>query len=108
MSRETVLALCLTAVAACASPAPTAPAKAPESGIDFAAFDKAVRPQDDLFQLGRFAVSESDTPTMLAAKLSGWYPQLAAAGKKLVSPFGKLARLASFDTVLARRAPSQP
>ena len=51
MSRETAVALCLTAVAACASPAPpAAPAKAPVSGIDFAAFDKAVRPQDDLFQ----------------------------------------------------------
>ncbi len=51
MSRETVVALSLAVVAACASPAPPAPpAKAPVSGIDFAAFDKAIRPQDDLFQ----------------------------------------------------------
>lgn len=51
MSRETALALCLTAVAACTSPAPPPPpVKAPVSGIDFAAFDKSVRPQDDLFQ----------------------------------------------------------
>ena len=51
MSRETALALCLTVVAACTSPAPPPPpAKAPASGIDFAAFDKSVRPQDDLFQ----------------------------------------------------------
>jgi putative endopeptidase len=50
MSRETALALCLTAVVACASPAPPPPpVKAPVSGIDFAAFDKSIRPQDDLF-----------------------------------------------------------
>ena len=51
MNRITVVVLSLTVVAACASPAPPAPpAKAPVSGIDFAAFDKAIRPQDDLFQ----------------------------------------------------------
>jgi peptidoglycan/xylan/chitin deacetylase (PgdA/CDA1 family) len=69
---------------------------------------RRVLPHDDVFQWGRFAVSESDTPTMLAAKLSGWYPRLAAAGKQLTNPFGTSARRASFDTVLARRAPSQP
>jgi predicted metalloendopeptidase len=44
--------LSLIAVAACSSaPAPPPPApKPPVSGIDLTAFDKAVRPQDDLFQ----------------------------------------------------------
>ena len=51
MSRETALALCVATMAACASPAPPPPPpKAPVSGIDVAAFDKSVRPQDDLFQ----------------------------------------------------------
>ncbi|MDO8681736.1 MAG: M13-type metalloendopeptidase [Acidobacteriota bacterium] len=51
MSRETALAVCLTAVAACASPTPPPPpVKSPVSGIDLAAFDKSVRPQDDFFQ----------------------------------------------------------
>jgi peptidoglycan/xylan/chitin deacetylase (PgdA/CDA1 family) len=37
----------------------------------------------DMFAWGRFHVSQSDTAAMLAAKLSGWYPMLAAAGRRL-------------------------
>jgi putative endopeptidase len=44
-----VIALCLTA-AACAKPADPEPPKTAESGLDPDAFDKAVRPQDDLFR----------------------------------------------------------
>ncbi len=50
--RAFVLLLCLTATAACSRPAdpPPAPAARPAvSGLDPAAFDAKVRPQDDLF-----------------------------------------------------------
>jgi hypothetical protein len=69
---------------------------------------RRVRSNDDVFQWGRFAAAQSDTPAMLAAKLSGWYPKLAAAGKELMKPLGTVARLARFDAGLARRVPSQP
>jgi putative endopeptidase len=50
MNRAFLIALCLTA-AACMKPAePSAPPKAVESGLEPASFDKAVRPQDDLFR----------------------------------------------------------
>ena len=50
MKRAVLFALCLTA-AACMKPAdPAATAKSAESGLDPAAFDKSVRPQDDLFR----------------------------------------------------------
>ena len=50
MNRAVLIAMCLGA-AACMKPAePAAPAKAPESGLDPASFDRAVRPQDDLFR----------------------------------------------------------
>jgi hypothetical protein len=68
---------------------------------------RRILPHDDVYQWGRFAVSETDTPTMLAAKLSGWYPRLASAGKELFSPLSTMARLARFDVALPRRAPSQ-
>ena len=51
MERGPVVAWRLIGVAAGANPAPPAPpVQAPVSGIDLAAFDKAVRPQDDLFE----------------------------------------------------------
>src|SRR5262245_33224341 len=51
MNRAVLFALCLIA-SACMKPAePTsATPKSPESGLDPGAFDKAVRPQDDLFR----------------------------------------------------------
>src|SRR6188508_3119642 len=50
MKRAVLIAVCLGTVA-CMKPAdPAAPAKAPESGLDPASFDRAVRPQDDLFR----------------------------------------------------------
>src|SRR5204863_3004587 len=44
---------------------------------------RRVRSDDEVFQWGRFCVGPSDTPTMLAAKVSGWYPTLTTAGKEL-------------------------
>ncbi len=50
MNRAITLALWLSALAGCATPPPVAPAPKPAlSGLDQASFDKAVRPQDDLF-----------------------------------------------------------
>src|SRR6188768_1094724 len=50
MKRAVLMAMCLGAMA-CMKPAdPAAPARAPESGLDPASFDRAVRPQDDLFR----------------------------------------------------------
>ena len=50
MKRAVLIAMCLGTVA-CMKPAePAAPAKAPESGLDPASFDREVRPQDDLFR----------------------------------------------------------
>ena len=46
---------------------------------------------DDMFQWGRFHVSQNDTPGMLAAKLSGWYPMLATAGRPLARSLASLA-----------------
>jgi peptidoglycan/xylan/chitin deacetylase (PgdA/CDA1 family) len=42
---------------------------------------------DDVYQWGRFHVGQNDTPGMLAAKLSGWYPMLASACRGLSRPF---------------------
>jgi putative endopeptidase len=50
MKRAVLIVICL-ASAACMKPAePVATTKAPESGLDPAAFDRTVRPQDDLFK----------------------------------------------------------
>lgn len=45
--------------------------------------NQRVESGDDMFLWGRFHASQSDTVAMLAAKLSGWYPMLAAAGRSL-------------------------
>lgn len=51
MNRGCALALCLSVFAGCANPpAPVATPGAMVSGLDIASFDKAVRPQDDLFR----------------------------------------------------------
>jgi glycosyltransferase involved in cell wall biosynthesis/peptidoglycan/xylan/chitin deacetylase (PgdA/CDA1 family) len=52
----------------------------------------STRPQrvvehEDAFQWGRFTVEEDDTPTVLAAKLSGWYTTTANICKTLGQPF---------------------
>lgn len=75
---------------------------------------------ENVYELGRFYVGESDTPSMLAAKLSGWYPALVVGVEKLMQPLsaavrgprhpavsGRQKRL-SGDSRLARKAPSQP
>jgi peptidoglycan/xylan/chitin deacetylase (PgdA/CDA1 family) len=54
-----------------------------------------VRSNDDPFQWGRFYVGQSDTPAMLAAKLSGWYPMLTTAGKKVMGRLSAMSRVAS-------------
>jgi len=45
--------------------------------------NQRVESGDDMFRWGRFHVGQSDTAAMLAAKLSGWYPMLAAAGRTI-------------------------
>ncbi len=50
---------------------------------------------DDVHELGRFYVGQRDTPSMLAAKLSGWYPTLIAAGSRFARPLGSVARALS-------------
>jgi hypothetical protein len=45
--------------------------------------NQRVESGDDIFLWGRFHASQSDTAAMLAAKLSGWYPMLAAAARSL-------------------------
>ena len=47
------------------------------------------------FEWGRFDVSQSDTPSVLAAKLSGWYGAVTTTGKKLCSPLLEIGRTAS-------------
>src|SRR6187402_853537 len=49
MKRAVLIAVCLGTVA-CMKPAEPAPAKAAESGLEPASFDRGVRPQDDLFR----------------------------------------------------------
>jgi putative endopeptidase len=49
MKRAFLVVLCLSATA-CMKPAEPAPTKTAESGLDPAAFDSSVRPQDDLFR----------------------------------------------------------
>ena len=80
---------------------------------------RRVRSDDDVFQWGRLHAGPSDTPAMLAAKLSGWYTTLATAGKKLMRPLASMPRMASrlsssavrqganSDVALARNAQSQ-
>jgi peptidoglycan/xylan/chitin deacetylase (PgdA/CDA1 family) len=55
---------------------------------------RRVRPGDDLFRWGRFHVGPRDTPTMLAGKLSGWYPSFIAASKAVLRPWRTMARVA--------------
>jgi len=53
LTRRLILVLLLATVAAtsaCATPAPPGPPAAPRSGLDLAGFDRAVHPQDDLYQ----------------------------------------------------------
>ena len=50
MKRAVLIALCLGTVACMKPVEPAAPAKAPESGLEPASFDRSVRPQDDLFR----------------------------------------------------------
>jgi peptidoglycan/xylan/chitin deacetylase (PgdA/CDA1 family) len=81
---------------------------------------RRVLPGDDLFQWGRFYVGPRDTPAMLAAKLSGWYPKLASACKAVAQPLVSLmsavrgnsnngAYERKFrDVALAGKASSQP
>jgi peptidoglycan/xylan/chitin deacetylase (PgdA/CDA1 family) len=56
---------------------------------------RRVQAQDDLFQWGRFDVSPGDTPAMIAAKLSGWYPALATTAKEVVRPLAMISRAAA-------------
>ena len=53
---------------------------------------RRVLPKDDVFQWGRFHVGQSDTPTMLASKLSGWYSMLLSASKQLARPTSTMAQ----------------
>ena len=50
MKRAFLVVMCLAAAACMKPAAPSAPAKVLESGIDPDSFDRAVRPQDDLFR----------------------------------------------------------
>jgi peptidoglycan/xylan/chitin deacetylase (PgdA/CDA1 family) len=51
-----------------------------------------VHSSDDVYQWGRFEVSQRDTPAMLAAKLSGWYPMLAMMARGLMRPLSTTSR----------------
>ena len=74
---------------------------------------------DNVHELGRFYVGQRDTPSMLAAKLSGWYPMLIAAGSRLARPLGSVTRAlrrprrngrherTGSGAMLPRKAPSQ-
>jgi len=56
---------------------------------------RRVQAHDDLFQWGRFDVGPADTPAMIAAKLSGWYPALATTAKEVVRPLATISRAAA-------------
>ena len=49
MNRALAVLVCLIAIAGCSTPEAPPPPKPPSSGLDLAASDKSVRPQDDLF-----------------------------------------------------------
>ena len=57
-----------------------------------------VQPGDDPHPWGRFAVGANDTPTMLAAKLSGWYTAIVDAGKTMAGPLASSGQLAPRQT----------
>ena len=44
------------------------------------------------FEWGRFDVDQRDTPSVLAAKLSGWYGAVTSTGKKLCNPLLEFGR----------------
>ena len=79
-----------------------------------------VHRDDDVFQWGRFHVGQSDTPAMLAAKLSGWHSILLSATKKLMRPLPTVVQLAAIPSnrelherkyrgaAFTGKAPSQP
>lgn len=50
-------------------------------------------PHDD-FLWGRFDVSPSDTPAMLAGTLSGWYPRLATVAREFMRPIAGMVSVA--------------
>jgi peptidoglycan/xylan/chitin deacetylase (PgdA/CDA1 family) len=51
-----------------------------------------VRSSDGTTQWGRVYAGNTDTPAILAGKLSGWYSTVATAGKKLAWPLMSLER----------------
>jgi peptidoglycan/xylan/chitin deacetylase (PgdA/CDA1 family) len=59
-----------------------------------------VRPGDDVYQWGRFYAGATDTPVVLAAKLSGWYTAVATAGKTLTRPLARIAPGAGRSTMI--------
>jgi peptidoglycan/xylan/chitin deacetylase (PgdA/CDA1 family) len=52
-----------------------------------------VLPECSPYEWGRFWVDSGDSPTALAAKLSGWYSAVHSVGKRLSSPLAKVARI---------------
>jgi peptidoglycan/xylan/chitin deacetylase (PgdA/CDA1 family) len=81
---------------------------------------RRVHANDDAFQWGRFHVGQSDTPAMLAAKLSGWHSILLSAAKKVIRPLPAMVKLAGIPAsrelhertyrgaAFTGKAPSQP
>jgi peptidoglycan/xylan/chitin deacetylase (PgdA/CDA1 family) len=59
--------------------------------------ERRVRPGDDEYEWGRFFAGRNDTPSVLAAKLSGWYTTITKAGNAVTSPFPKLDIAATGD-----------
>ena len=51
-----------------------------------------VKPGDDEYEWGRFWVAANDSPAVLAAKLSGWYATVSAAGKSLADLWPRFSR----------------
>jgi len=58
-----------------------------------------VRSSDDICSWGRFYAGATDTPSVLAAKLSGWYTAVAATGKRVLRPVAGMDAGAGYSSM---------
>jgi peptidoglycan/xylan/chitin deacetylase (PgdA/CDA1 family) len=54
---------------------------------------RRVETGDDIYDFGRFSVSDTDTAMMLAAKITGWYTRVVTGAKNVTGSFGTMMRM---------------
>jgi peptidoglycan/xylan/chitin deacetylase (PgdA/CDA1 family) len=55
---------------------------------------RRIEPNDEPYPWGRFYIGQSDSPAVVAAKVSGWYSRVISSGKRITMPFATLTHKA--------------